>query len=412
MKFLSNKEMIKIAKSTLALVIAGGFTFSTTIASAEENNQEKYESVDLQKLTPPSASTDVSAKVDSSNVKESLIQQEESDKETPSLVPGNFLYFAKITLEKIQLALTFDQEKEAELLAKFASERLAEADALFAKGKEDEAIKVIEKALENIENADNIADENKNPKQENEDGKTEGASSKDQNIANNDQSIDEVTVEDKGTEEDAIDEINELISQNIIALKAAMEKVKNPVAKAALQKNIDKSYAKLAKKIEKLDKKYGSNQEPEKNEDKEDIPSLENENLDSTSTDMVVVNKEKKETKSEVKEENKEKAAQVREENKKAKEAVKEEAKQAKELEKIETKQAKEAAKLQEKQERIVEKNKEKQVREEAKSEWKESKNTVKQQKEIQKEKKASIQDEQQENHQENHDEKGNKGNK
>ena len=36
-----------------------------------------------------------------------------------------------------------------------------------------------------------------------------------------------------------------------------MEKVKNPVAKAALEKNIKKSYAKLAKKIAKWESKYG-----------------------------------------------------------------------------------------------------------------------------------------------------------
>ncbi|HAQ06506.1 MAG TPA: hypothetical protein DCR24_02885, partial [Bacillus bacterium] len=46
MKKLSNQEMKKIARSTLALVLAGTFTFAP-IGLAEENTSE-YETVDIQ----------------------------------------------------------------------------------------------------------------------------------------------------------------------------------------------------------------------------------------------------------------------------------------------------------------------------------------------------------------------------
>ena len=56
-------------------------------------------------------------------------------------------------------------------------------------------------------------------------------------------------------EDESLAEVEEMVSQNILSLQAAMEKVKNPVAKAALEKNIKKSYAKLAKKLSEICKK-------------------------------------------------------------------------------------------------------------------------------------------------------------
>ncbi|WP_313801276.1 DUF5667 domain-containing protein [Cytobacillus sp.] len=238
MKFLSNKELQKLGRTTLAWVLAGTFTFSTTLASAAENTNEtdQYETVDLPD------------NLDVPKVNPEQAKGEKVENEAPSLLPGSFFYFAKIALEKIKLAFTFNEEKEAKLLAAFAAERLAEAEALFKEGKEDEALEAIKHAFESLENVESIIGE---------EGSVDNAAEAEEKTERDDSKADEsetdVKSEEVDVEEDA--DVDKLLSQNIIALTAAMEKVKNPKAKAALQKNIEKSYAKIALKIEKMEKK-------------------------------------------------------------------------------------------------------------------------------------------------------------
>lgn len=78
---------------------------------------------------------------------------EQEDTETPSLVPGDFFYFVKLMTEKVRLAFTFDDYKEAQLLADFAAERIAEADALIAGGKSEEAAELLKDAIATQEQA-------------------------------------------------------------------------------------------------------------------------------------------------------------------------------------------------------------------------------------------------------------------
>ncbi|MEH7253339.1 DUF5667 domain-containing protein [Neobacillus niacini] len=204
----NHKLFNKITKGALSIILASTVAFPATIVFADETTNETA-IIDLQ----------AEASTKGENV------------EAPALLPGDFFYFTKILLEKIQLALTLDDVKEAKLIAEYASERLLEAEALFAEGNEEAALKTMKKAIENIDNANVIVEEQQ-------------AENKD------DVTVDEESQEEVG-EDDGLGEVKEVVSQNIIALTAAMEKVKNPVAKAALQKNIDKSYAKLAKKLEK-----------------------------------------------------------------------------------------------------------------------------------------------------------------
>jgi hypothetical protein len=266
MKKLSNQEMKKIAKSTLALVLAGTFTFAP-VAMAEENNSE-VETVELQNVSPE-------------DLEEAKTQVDELEETNPSLIPGDFFYFAKIALEKIRLAFTFDNAKEAELLATYAAERLQEAGALFAEGKEDEALEVIEAAVKYMETSQGIVDEEVSEEEaadseegtDPEDGSTtdEGTDDTDSEESTEDgvEPADDVAAEEpvdedaeEGSEEeevvseDPFEEIEGMLRQNIIALKAAMEHVGNDNARAQLQKNIDKTYAKMAKKLAKLEEKY------------------------------------------------------------------------------------------------------------------------------------------------------------
>jgi hypothetical protein len=263
MKKLSNQEMKKIAKSTLALVLAGTFAFSP-IAMAEENNSE-VETVELQNVSPE-------------EIEEAKTQVDELEDTNPSLIPGDFFYFAKIALEKIRLAFTLDNAKEAELLATYAAERLQEASALFAEGKEEEALKVIEAAVEYMESSQEIVDE-EGSKEEDADSEeetgTEDEVSSDEETGSeeltedgeepaddvvaeepSDEDAEEGSEEEEVVSEDPFEEIEGMLRQNIVALKAAMEHVGNDNARAQLQKNIDKTYAKMAKKLAKLEDKY------------------------------------------------------------------------------------------------------------------------------------------------------------
>lgn len=298
-KFTSSKELNKIAKATLAMVLAGSFTFSATRAFAEggSTQTDQNQTVEVQANT---SSTN-------SNVSEQATEKQKS----PSLLPGDFFYFAKIALEKIKLALTFDDAKEAKLLASNASERLAEAEALFATGNQKAAVETIKDALEAMKDADKFVDDQQGttvPKEDelkdetpsteeqataeeqgatSEKSTTEGqATTQDQEEATKDEQVsDNQATEDVPVakeDETGLENVKSVLSQNIIALTAAMEKVKNPVAKAALQKNIDKSYAKLAKKIDKWENYLAKKHEKEaqKKHEQEDATTVENSSAD------------------------------------------------------------------------------------------------------------------------------------
>lgn len=278
MKKLSNQEMKKIAKSTLALVLAGTFAYSP-VAMAEDNNPE-VETIELQNVSPE-------------EFEEAKTQVDELEETNPSLIPGDFFYFAKIALEKIRLAFTFDNAKEAELLATYAAERLQEAGALFAEGKEDEALEVIEAAVQYMENSQEIVDEEVSEEEvadteegtDAEDGTTSDENTEEtdseESTEDGEEPADDVAAEESGDEdteedvvsEDPFEEIEGMLRQNIIALKAAMEHVGNENARAQLQKNIDKTYAKMAKKLAKLEEKYA--EKPVEEEDTQTTEPVE-----------------------------------------------------------------------------------------------------------------------------------------
>ena len=274
MKFQIKQDKNKIAKSTLAIVLAGSFAFSPalTFAAQETTNEENIEKIDLQTLSSTEEKSTEESDIKTEETPATIVEDEENQLEdiqedVPSLVPGDFFYFTKIALEKIKLALTFNDVKEAELLATYANERLAEAEVLLSEGKENEALETIEKALDHFESTEAII----------EDEKESDKTSTDEEIENNTSTNDRAPVEDENnTEDESLVEVEKMVSQNILSLQAAMEKVKNPVAKAALEKNIKKSYAKLAKKLAKLEEKaLKSTLKEEKLEDEEVVDGQE-----------------------------------------------------------------------------------------------------------------------------------------
>ncbi|MCM3573032.1 DUF5667 domain-containing protein [Mesobacillus subterraneus] len=365
MKKLSNQEMKKIAKSTLALVLAGTFTFSP-IAMAEENNSE-VETVELQNVSPE-------------EIEEAKTQVDDLEETNPSLIPGDFFYFAKIALEKIRLAFTLDNAKEAELLATYAAERLQEASALFAEGKEEEALKVIEAAVEYMESSQEIVDEEGSKEEdtdsEEETGTEEEVSSDEETESEeltedgnepaddvvaeepSDEDAEEVSEEEEVVNEDPFEEIEGMLRQNIVALKAAMEHVGNDNARAQLQKNIDKTYAKMAKKLAKLEGKYAEKpvEEEEDTQTAEPVelepivepdllPADETPAVEEPADETLPVNEDANVVPVVSPKAEKEKAKQERKAEKAAEKQERKEAKQQKKAEKQQAKQEKKAEK-------------------------------------------------------------------
>jgi hypothetical protein len=294
-KYINQIEMNKIAKSALAMVLAGTFTFSSA-AMANETTVEPSQIVEAP--TETSVTNDTVALTNDVTVQE----KDETKAEAPKLVPGDFFYFAKLTLEKIRLMLTIDDVKEAALLATFASDRLAEAESLFKEGKEDLAVETIKKALEGMKVADSVVEEEKEKEKEIEKDTTtveeEKVTTEDQTKTDGqvvteptaDKTTDTVAVldEEPKSDEKAVEEVKVILSQNIIALTAAMEKVKNPVAKAALQRNIEKSYAKLEKKLAKIEARLAKDTEEAEVEEDTDVIITDQEKTTNTVVEVEV----------------------------------------------------------------------------------------------------------------------------
>ncbi|WP_318505908.1 DUF5667 domain-containing protein [Bacillus sp. T3] len=240
MNLFSKHQIKKITKGSLALVLASTFSFSS-LAFADENTteQENYETVDLSKLQA---------------------ELETTQEEAPSVIPGDFFYFAKIAFEKIKLALVFDDAKEAELMATYATERLAEASALYDEGKETEALEVIQTAISYMESSQNIIDEEVATDQDaTQETTTDEQADQDSSEAVTNASDDQETAvtDEENSEDNPYATAEDVLRNNIAALTAAMSHVGNDHARASLQKNIDKTNEKIAKKLAKLEKKYG-----------------------------------------------------------------------------------------------------------------------------------------------------------
>ncbi len=106
-----------------------------------------------QEVAGEEATEDVESNENKENTEKESTEEEVQAEETSPLVPGDFFYFVKQMIEKVRLAVTVDDYKEAKLLADFAAERIAEANALLVKGKTEEAEELLQKAIETQEAA-------------------------------------------------------------------------------------------------------------------------------------------------------------------------------------------------------------------------------------------------------------------
>ncbi|WP_201715213.1 DUF5667 domain-containing protein [Rossellomorea arthrocnemi] len=280
------KRKSKIMKTSLAVLVASSISLPSSIAFANTND-ENFDSIKMEQENSTSNKDVVvndEAMLDSAK---NEVERLKESTESPSLLPGDFFYFAKLAIEKIQLAFTMDDAKEAKLLAGYAAERLAEVEALFKDGKQEKAIDALNNAIEMIQQSeDQWSDNDESDKDSTDEASIETDSDmKDESKMEketDDTTSEDATVEDSVKEEEAnsddyetteksdeMTKMEEMRAQNILSLKANLEKVKNPKAKAALQRNIEKSYMKLAEKLAKLEEKVTRTAEEKESEEKE-----------------------------------------------------------------------------------------------------------------------------------------------
>jgi hypothetical protein len=208
-KFM-NKNINQVVRN---IILAGTLTLGIGTTSVLANN--------------PEVTTQTESTASSTSTADS-----QTTKDNPSLLPGDFFYFVKTIIEKIEYALTFNDVDKAHRLAEFAQERIKEANVLLAQGKSELAVEALQKALQNQDLALDFQAE--------EEANTPSS---------------DVAGEDEHTPESAASvnkEVSGQFTQNLNALVMALEKVDNPKAQEALTKNIQKSFERLSKATKKL----------------------------------------------------------------------------------------------------------------------------------------------------------------
>lgn len=95
-----------------------------------------------------------------------VVQDQNGITVAPGILPGSPFYWFKTLIEKVQLALTFDSAKKAEVVEQQALENLAEAQALAAKGDTTDAEKALTEYSAKIEQAQAFLDQLKDPNSE------------------------------------------------------------------------------------------------------------------------------------------------------------------------------------------------------------------------------------------------------
>lgn len=139
----------------------------------------------------------------------------------PGTLPDSPWYWFQTLIEKVQVALTFDPVKKADLIEHQAVENLAEAQALIKKGKTEDAEKALDSYSTKIEQAQNFLEQVKDP-----------------------------TSETSQKVQEALTKVN---SNNMVVLGSLLEKLP-PQAAQKLALNIVRTVEKAVAKQEKLDK--------------------------------------------------------------------------------------------------------------------------------------------------------------
>ncbi|WP_025028540.1 DUF5667 domain-containing protein [Caldalkalibacillus mannanilyticus] len=282
----------RIATSLLAGVLVFS---SSSYALADQSHHEAVEAVTYEE-SEAVLDTQVEEQLETELEQEQQVEQEiepeaetEAETETeaeleldehqkPSLIPGDFFYFVKVMFEKIQVAISSNDYEKAKLLAHFAQERIAEANALIQAGETELAEQTLQEAIAHQERSLQLTEQPADTEQETTDESDLKKELAPLEEAQNGEVNEEILTEEENQQ--MVDEVRVHLSNNIIALTKVLEKLENPKAQAAIMKNIEKSFAKLEKKIEKQEKRQAKQNTAVSIEADQEEESLELEAID------------------------------------------------------------------------------------------------------------------------------------
>ncbi|GEL78848.1 hypothetical protein [Tenuibacillus multivorans] len=184
-------------------------------------------------------------------------QQDVEVEEETTLEAKLFSYYVKVS-DQLSLALEEEDSERLELLLDWSLQQIEEAQALYDEGHVEQADEILEEALTVMEEAESSdgTDEEDSEEEENEESSDEEENNEDESSVDEENSDEEESDDEEQEERDEAEEETKVVGQNVISLAINMEKVKNPVAKAALKRNIERSLARLEVKYDDLSALY------------------------------------------------------------------------------------------------------------------------------------------------------------
>jgi hypothetical protein len=329
--------------TTLIFSLGAGQAF----ANGDDSQTTETSTTNAQVQTVETASEETVSEEVSADSEVINLEEEEQvlQEEDPTLVPGDFFYFVKLMAEKVRLAFTFNDYKEAKLLAEFAAERISEANVLIADGKTAEAEELLKEAISTQENAEETL-----------------AESEEATVAEDSVETEVVTSNEVEGEET---EVESKLAHNIDSLLVVLGKIENPKAQQAIMKNIQKTFVKLDKKFTKMEEKEAKSTTVEKvtdGQNSDDEASLEELKIEDEGTAVEATPSEVENVTAEsikVKEEKQQEVVKKAEEKQQAA-ATKVKEKQQERAIKAEVKQQQAASKAEEKRQNTDKKAEEK----------------------------------------------------
>lgn len=155
--------------STMTQPSDASTTNQTTSTSTTETMGIETPSTDTDAAAmteDPAVTTNGEAEVTTASTEEMTVVGLNGETVDPGVLPDSPLYWFQALIEKIQVALTFDQVEKAEVVEQQALENLAEADALIENGDTVEAEETLIVYSEKIEKAQAFLDELEDPNSE------------------------------------------------------------------------------------------------------------------------------------------------------------------------------------------------------------------------------------------------------
>ncbi|WP_188207040.1 hypothetical protein [Alkalibacillus aidingensis] len=228
----------KLIYSLSAITLTSSLMLSPLAVLADEEEQTETNEEEVEEVLEDQEET-LEELEDELNEE---VTDEDEGQEEANLVEQLFTYYGKLS-NQLSIALEDGQVELAHSILYWSVEDLQSAFTSYQEGDLDAVRSVIEDGIEILEEAEAVQEDSDEEEESTEEGSEEEEES-------TEEGSEEDAVEEDELEEDEEETETKQIGQNVLSLANAMEDKKNPVAKAALKRNIERS-------LDRLEAKYG-----------------------------------------------------------------------------------------------------------------------------------------------------------